>query len=340
MRIETDAAVPDGDAATLHIRCGADLREPLKAAGFAGSFLEYSDPLCQGPVRADEGWPARRAAFVAQAYGARLGQDGRQIAAKLDGAEAALRAAAGCYARIVLWVEHDSYDQLILARCLAQFADTPPQRLELISVDQYPGGVRFVGLGQLPPEALRLLWSGRQPVSQQQARAGRAVWDKLRLADPTPLAAAARAGIPGLPHLAGAIRRHCQELPWLQDGLSLTERLVLQILSEGMRTVGEVFHALMLEREPLPWLADAMLLHIVESMKRARGPVLTGTSEDVAQRWPDERLAITPLGRAVLAGQVDWLSLSPPERWLGGVHVPAAAPCWRWDERTAATVVC
>lgn len=328
---------PDADARTLHIRCGSDLRDPLREAGFAGDFLEYSDPLCQGPLVADRDWLARRVAFVAQAYGLRLGQDAGQVAAKLEQAEAGLREAAGRYARVVLWVEHDSYDQLVLARCLAQFAQTPPRRLELVSVGRYPGGARFIGLGQLPPEALRLLWSERQLVSERRARAGQAVWDKLRSADPTPLAAAARAGIPDLPDMARAVRRHCQELPWLRDGLSLTERLVLQILSEGPRTVGEVFQLLVQEREPLPWLGDTMLLHILDGMKRAREPAFIGASDGGQRRWPDERLTITALGRAVLAGEVDWLSLAPPERWLGGVRIASTPQCWRWDDRAATT---
>ncbi len=70
---------------------------------------------------------------------------------------------------MVAWFEHDSYDQLILARCLAQFAETPPSRLELVTLDQYTGAMRFIGLGQLPPEALRLLWEKRTPVSTEQA---------------------------------------------------------------------------------------------------------------------------------------------------------------------------
>jgi hypothetical protein len=332
------ANAPDAGITTLHIRCGTDIQRPLKQAGFAGNFLEYSDPLCQGPVAADGNWLARRAAFVAEAYGTRTGQKREEIAAKLDQAEMALRMAARHYERIVLWVEHDSYDQLVLARCLAQFAETPPHQLDLISVDRYPGGARFIGLGQLPPEALRLLWQDRQPVSERQMLAGQRVWNELRAADPAQLAAAASDGIPELPHLAKAVRRHCQELPWTRDGLSLTERLVLQILSDGPRTVGEVFRILMREREPLPWLGDVMLLHILDSMKQSREPVFIGAFEAAHQHWRDEWLSITATGRAVLAGDVDWLSLEPPERWLGGVCIPAAPPCWRWEEQTAMTV--
>ena len=34
----------DGDMRTLHIRCGSDLREPLREAGFRGDFYEHSYP--------------------------------------------------------------------------------------------------------------------------------------------------------------------------------------------------------------------------------------------------------------------------------------------------------
>ena len=40
----------DDDLRTLHIRCGSDIRQTLTKAGFVGDFLEYSDPICEGPV--------------------------------------------------------------------------------------------------------------------------------------------------------------------------------------------------------------------------------------------------------------------------------------------------
>jgi len=331
--IRRDAEAVDADVETLHIRCGSDLRSSLENARFAGAFLEYSDPLCQGPVVQDEGWLERRAEFLVHAFGPSTGRDATHIADDLHRAENALQSAAERYQRVVLWFEHDTYDQLVLARCLAQFAETPPRRLELISVDRFPGATRFIGLGQLPPEALRLLWEERQPVTQRQASAGGLVWEMLRSPDPTRLARAVRGGIPELPHLARALRRHCQELPWSDDGLSLTERLVLQVLAERPRTVGQTFAELMLSREPLPWLGDLMFLFIVESMKRAAEPVFTGAFDGDDRRWVREQLTITALGRAVLAGEVDWLSLFPPERWLGGVHIGSGRPCWRWDDR-------
>ena len=331
-RIGLGDVAPDHGMTTLHIRCGSDIFPRLREAGFTGDLLEYADPLCQGPVLDEPGWLDRRAVFVAESCGG--GASVAQIAAELRQAEDGLNAAAAEYERIVLWFEHDTYDQLILARCLAQFAETPPSRLELISVASYPGGVRFIGLGQLPPEALRLLWDDRALVSEASLLAGRSVWTALRAPDPRPLAELARRGMPELPQLTRALRRHCQELPWTLTGLSLTESLILQLLAEGPSTVGQVFHRLMMEREPLPWLSDLLFHFIVENMKRVAAPVFMGRFDGEDHHWPKERLTITPLGRAVLAGEVDWMSLRPPARWLGGVAIPGAAPCWRWSEET------
>jgi hypothetical protein len=323
---------PDGDMTTLHLRCGSDIQSVLSDAGFRGAFLEYGEPLCQGPVLDSDDWLDRRADFQAEAYGSVMGLSRADIGTRIAHAEAALHAASDRAERVVLWFEHDSFDQLVLARCLAAFADRPPRRLELIAVNHYPGAARFIGLGQLPPEAIRLLWRARRPVSARQLALGRTVWDRLRAADPTGLAALAAAGTPDLPDLAPALRRHCQELPWIRDGLGLTERLVLQLLAERPHTIGEIFAALMQGREPLPWLGDIMLLWIIASMRRARMPVFTGAPPGDNSRWAQEQLTITALGRNVLAGRMDWLALAPPERWLGGVRIAPGERSWRWDE--------
>jgi hypothetical protein len=52
--------VPDQGLTTLHIRCGSDIESALKEAGFVGDFLEYADPLCQGPVLDEAAWLERR----------------------------------------------------------------------------------------------------------------------------------------------------------------------------------------------------------------------------------------------------------------------------------------
>jgi hypothetical protein len=44
-------------------------------------------------------------------------------------------------------------------------------------------------------------------------------------------------------------------------------------------------------------------------------------------------LVITELGRSVLRGEVDFRSLNPFPRWVGGVEIAAGNVDWRWDEQ-------
>ena len=54
---------------------------------------------------------------------------------------------------VVLWFEHDLYDQLQLIQILAGLPDFPP-RVELICVGTFPGRPDFHGLGELEPDEL------------------------------------------------------------------------------------------------------------------------------------------------------------------------------------------
>jgi hypothetical protein len=47
-------------------------------------------------------------------------------------------------------------------------------------------------------------------------------------------------------------------------------------------------------------------------------------------------LSLTPTGEQLVAGELDWMSLQPPSRWVGGVPVGAGAPDWRWSAERAA----
>ncbi|WP_156926977.1 DUF1835 domain-containing protein [Azospirillum halopraeferens] len=323
---------PDGDRRTLHVRCGSDIRTALGDAGFAGDFLEHSDPCCQGPVPEGPDLHAVRVRFLTGAFGGLMDLSADAIADKLRREEEGLAAAAG-YERVVLWCEHDSYDQLCLARWLARFAESgAPPVTELVSISHFPGAARFIGLGQLPPEGLRLLWPTRHRLAPADLTAGRRAWDALRSPDPRALAALARSAMPGLPDLPGALHRHLRELPWTGDGLSLTERFILELVGSGDFTVGRIYAEVMNRREPRPWLSDLMFLVIVQAMLRAAEPPFAIDGDGAGRPWPQWPLRITDAGAAVLRGARDWLSLGPPERWVGGVRIVPGAGPWRWDD--------
>ena len=334
----------DSDLRTLHIRCGSDIRDTLRQAGFQGDFHEHSYPYLIGPVHEGEeadgsprpGVLEERARFISS----RDDSPGRPLeyAAVLDGLrrdEQTLRDSSG-YERVVIWSEYDCYDQLVLVRLLGHYARRPrPPHLELINVRDYPGIERFLGLGQLPPEALRELWPSRETATVMQLALGLAAWNALASADPTGLAALVRSGTPDLPLLAPALQRHLAELPSTQNGLSLTEAMVLELLAEEPHSLNRLFGRLTHEIDPLPGQGDSQLRDRVLDMEAATDLVFTrepGLDSGGRSRppWTDV-LTITGLGRRVLAGDVDFTSLDPPARWVGGVEIRPGERHWRWD---------
>ncbi|WP_372502494.1 DUF1835 domain-containing protein [Tistrella mobilis] len=333
--------VADEAPGTLHLRCGSDIRDGLRLAGFTGDFLEVSDPICHGPVPEGDDIIGVRARFIAGSYQSLPGLTVAAVTDKLTREAEGLAAAAGGTRPVVLWMEHDPYDQLILARCLAAFAAAGrSEGLQLILRDGFPGRARFVGLGQLPPPALRLLWAERRPVTRDMLGLGQAVWAALRRPDPRDLAAIAAGGTPVLPQMAPALRRYLAELPGLGDGLSLTERLTLEMIAEAPDappTAGRLFGRLMRETDPLPWLGDAMYLAILHQLAQARDPAIRLV--DAADGDPYRAVvALTGAGRAVLAGRRDALGLAPPPRQLGGVQIDPTARHWRWDREAECVV--
>ncbi|WP_425055860.1 DUF1835 domain-containing protein [Pseudomonas abyssi] len=318
----------DQDLKTLHIRCGSDIQHSLRTAGLTGDFLEFSDPYCIGPLSnsAPETLLRERAAFLAEAFDLApadaLGrqQQGYGTLLKLDQ-----------YQRIVLWFEHDSYDQLILAYLLHRLRELQPSaELQLIAVDQVPGVARFIGIGQLAPEVLSWLWPQRRPIKPELLKLGSDAWHALTADNPAALLALIQTGTPALPMLGKALHRHLQQLPGQHDGLGLTERLSLQIIQrQGPLPTGKVFAALMRNDEPLPYLGDLMFWWLLQPLLGGPTPLLQ--IDDSAADWPQRVIQLTPQGEAVLQGKADGFTSRANGYWVGGVELQPGQPHWRYD---------
>jgi hypothetical protein len=323
----------DVDCRTMHIRCGTDFLDELREAGFRGDFNLHINPYLEGPVLNKPNWLEARAHFVATRIGPYIaGLNHERVLEDFRLEEARLDDGARNYERVALWFEHDRYDQFVLLRCLAYFAEHgAPRRLELVTTNDFPGSTGFMGLGQLPREALKLLWDRRQPISAEQLAFARHAWDLFRNADPRPLAALAREGTPLLPDLATALFRHLQELPWLHDSLGVTHRLLLQVLAEkGKRTAGSIVGTAMW-RDPLPGQGDLGYEQILRDMERLSEPLLVRTGGHPVPQWHLDEVEITDTGRALLEGKRNWFELKPRSRWVGGTLVMAAPMIWCWD---------
>jgi len=313
---------------TLHLRCGSDIRQTLTDAGLSGDFLEFADPFCIGPLPdfSTTELIKLRSHFLASAFNldpAETLARQRQSYARLNTLNA--------YQRVVLWFEHDSYDQLILIYLLQHLARLrPTARLELIAIDQFPGIERFIGLGQLAPAQLASLWPHRQPISDALLASAAPLWAALCANDPRVLLAQVKAGTPALPMMQRALERHLQQLPGVHDGLGLTERLTLHILKrEGPLPAGKAFATLMRYDEPLPYLGDLMYWWLLQPLLNGAAPLLH--SDDDHLDWPQRTIRLTPQGEAVLQGQVDAFACRTEGYWVGGVELQPGQPHWRYD---------
>src|SRR5579864_1139468 len=118
-----NASVPDSDLRTLHVRCGHDLQEPLKEAGFGGDYFVDVYPYIIGRVREGPGCLEQRARHIVDCNGDQfdppLEYEGQLRA--LEDRERELRDSAD-YERVVLWFEHDVTDQLSLIHLLGHYA--------------------------------------------------------------------------------------------------------------------------------------------------------------------------------------------------------------------------
>jgi len=323
----------DTDLKTLHLRCGSDIQNKLAIAGFEGDFLEFADPYCQGPVPPDSNLPQFlniRAAFISEAYGITL-KDARNRLKR----EYSQLHSSHQYERVVLWFEHDAYDQLILAHVLHHFwkIQSVPKRLELVCIDSFPGIERFVGLGQLSSEALRTLWERRRAITPEHLQLGHRVWQALCAESPEALIEIVNTETPEIPPMARALRRHLQELPWVNHGLSLTQQLTLEILADKeTMTAGKLFGTLVVEQEPLPYLGDTMYWYVLSELLQSNHPPFEITAETIEQPWPKRILQLTETGRALVRGGVNWLEIASGDRWVGGIHLINGQPLWIWDE--------
>jgi len=314
---------PGGAAArALHVTNGDSVIEGMRAGGIAGALLPWRDVLHDGPVpetaTIEELSEVRARALAAFGWGS-YPHLRRGFAAR----DAELRR-SGAHEEVVLWFEHDLYDQLQLLQLLHWFAreGTHGARLSLVQVDRFPGVEPFHGLGQLTGEQLRSLLPVRQPVTARQLNTGAEAWADVRAPSPLGLAARTFALMPELPFLGAALRRLLEEHPARHDGLARSERQVLQAVAAGARDARAVF-AHFGAVEDVPWGDSSVELRVATLLS---GPV------PALERTSSGQLALTLAGERVLAGGADWLQASGGiDRWVGGVHHRGREVRWRWD---------
>lgn len=322
-------------ASLLHVRCGHDILAALDQAGVPGSKVAWADPLCEGPVPGHLDRAALRTLRTGW-LAAHLGLDAATVAAQMTAEDAAL-AQADSFAEVVLWFEHDLYDQAILIWLLTVLAARvrAGQAVSLVCIGEHPEVPRFCGLGQLSPPALADLYAQRSPVTADQVSLAETAWAAYTAPTPEPLLtllATLESGEDGqgvLPFLAPALLRHAQEFPWKAEGLSLSQWLALDCVDVyGALSGAEAFRAVQ-GREAAPWQGDLQFFAVLKGLAAwDPEPLLVLEGAD----WPRSiNLRCTGAGQDVLLGKRDALDGCRREYWRGGVHLGPGRADWRWD---------
>jgi len=298
----------------LHITDGQSVAGTLNESGIPGTVSIYGDLMFEGPAPAGldpEAWIETRARFMA-AVGYASPDETRQYLQKFQDSLESFRQ----HEEIVIWLDPRLSDQLILIKVLDWFSgqDLGNVKLSLIC----PG---HVGLGSLTAKQLAALVDARLPIGRPQLRTAQAAWIAFTAPDPTAIQRFLETDTSALPFLAAALRRHLEQFPFTDNGLSRTERQALSILREqGPLTSARLFVSSQ-QKEEWVFLGDTQFYQLLAGLSTARHP-LVQISESVR---------ITEAGQNVLEGQADHVHLNGIDRWLGGAHLQGEEAAFRWD---------
>jgi hypothetical protein len=276
----------------LHVTNG-DFAVAVLSRAVPGTLLPWRDVLHEGPVHAGLPLAAlsrRRAQFIASTgWGVQ-----KDIEAGFAERDSVLQT-AGEHEEVVLWFEHDLYDQLQLIQLLDWFGTHPHPRLSLVCEAEY--------LGDMTPARAAELFRFRKNISSEQLREGTAAWAAFGGPDPRRIRVDP---VPSLPFLGPALCRLLEEFPWTTDGLSRLERQVLDALAGGPLPFAQLFPRAHHHREDPVFLGDTVLAWHLERMR------FEGLVEQQNEFWAstgEPRRTRRP-------------------RWIGGYEIRDERLCW------------
>jgi hypothetical protein len=312
-----DLIITNGDAA------GELLRRAIPRA----EVLPWRDVLHEGPVP-PTGTLAELTAIRAEYLADRGWGEREEIATYLQARDRGL-AHSTAFDRVVLWFEHDLYDQLQLLQILDWFSREPMNAdgsLLLVQASEF--------LGRQTEDEIEALRTLEELVTPEQLALAADVWAAFRAPTPEPWQALPGGDLSPLPFLASAARRMLEELPG-RDGLSRSERQVLSAVGGGITTPPALFVAVQ-RTEQAAFMGDWSFFGLLDRLGLARVPLIAGldgapfSPESTSPAYFQSELALTAFGEAVLEGREDHAAMNGIDRWWGGTHL-AGERLWRFD---------
>jgi hypothetical protein len=236
-----------------------------------------------------------------------------------------------------LWIGPEPNAQLFLLWLLNHCSseDAVVSKLVMRELDVAVGAVDPEQFAELNPPIVK-------PTHDHLELAGRA-WRAYRSPTPQAWLGLLSADLTLLPQLDRCAVELLEELPSITTGLGATETRILELIAPGDVQPFDVFPGYQKRNERRVfdyWEVGALF----DGLARGPVPAVSGLEEgpfsldmhnDAVRhaRYKQSRLSITDLGKAVLAGEEDFLWHNPIDRWWGGTHLTNER-LWRWDRES------
>ncbi|WP_337099425.1 DUF1835 domain-containing protein [Paenibacillus sp. YIM B09110] len=326
----------------LHIVNGDVVGDKLKQGVVQGDVLVWREVYPAGPIFTNP------AGVEERAMRARVLQETMEIPASdyiksCEEQEQRLREYTK-YDEVVLWFEHDLFDQSMLAYLLHWFKGQKLGRtkLSLLCIGDYPGIERFYGLGQLTPAQLQTLSGTWRAIGLHELELGSELWQAYASPDPLQLSTLlsnkkAELAASSLPYAYDAFTAHLKRLPSERNGLGIVEQTTIQAVRNGVSTPLELFR-LVTDSLHVLGMGDLEYWKVIRALMQGEHPLLViegGESGIDVRRIPDflnRPVTLTVLGNEVLSGSKDRIAVQGIDEWFGGLHLHGHEVSWRFDD--------
>jgi hypothetical protein len=305
----------------LIITNGDNAVETIKNCGISADFIPWRDVLHDGPVpncdSLDELSKIRAEFLTTLSWG-----DFNSILKMLRERDSKLAHFAN-YEEVILWFEHDLYDQLQLLQILDWFSkqDLLNIRFTQICGDEF--------ITEISTKKLLYYFENRKIVSDSMLKLSQIGWIAFCSDDIIQLQKFIENGHDELPFLNDAMKRFLQEYPDKTNGLSRSERQILEIIRPGKKTPSEIFIKFQ-EYEDAKYLGDWTFFYYINNLLNKKHPLIETSpqeqfmfpaSSESDTQFLSQYIQITEIGRKVLSAKLNHVELNGIDKWLGGVHL-------------------
>ncbi len=300
----------------IHFHNGDVVTAAARRAGVPGRHVPFRETLISGPVRPDLGqheWVEERARFLAEQYGENLLRVRNEMLEQEQTLDRAREEE-----EVVLWFEHDLFCLINLLCLLSRLSKC--RRLSLIWCPR--------PLGTEDDEEIFKQYHSRTAVAPAMMNAAALAWRTYTSGDATDLNRMLDADFVDFPFLRDGFLLHASRFPSLRNGLGEVEQRALAGIDGGATDFMSLF-ARFDQSPPRFGFGDGEFLRHLRRLATSAVPMITITEAE-GETPPKALFALTPAGKNVMEGKVDFIELNNAGFWLGGAHLTRER-MWRWD---------